>query len=536
MRCFNIVGGLALLLCIAACGADPVDDGDALRTLHRGNDAEPLTLDPHKISMAREFEILADLFTGLHQIDPNGEPVPGLAEQTDISDDGLTWTFTLRDAQWSDGVPITAHDAVFGIQRSLDPATVNGLAIILFMIENAAQANAGEVSVDRIGAVALDDRTLQLRLAYQAPYLPEVLAAYGFPAPRHAVDSLGQDWVRPGAMVSSGPYVLAEWRSNNFVRLERNPAFFDAGEVCFDTVIYYPTTDRQAAERRIRAGELDVNVEIGSGSLAFLEANHPGLLRRSPAYRANNLIFNTARPPFDDPRVRLALSMAIDRRFLADQVTRGVKRPSSRLMSTLLPTADPEIGVAYRDEPMEARRAQARALLESAGFGPANPLEFTLRIHAGFPLGGPVLQQDWAEIAPWVTAELLQNDIQLHYAAARSGDFDVAYASWTPDFADPYAVLFRWEAAAGDINYSRWTNADFDAMLIAANQERDPQTRLELLTQAERLLTESHAHAPLTVDVNFDLVQSGITGWTSNPRGQNPSRWLCREGLERPAE
>jgi oligopeptide transport system substrate-binding protein len=536
MRYLNIIGGLAALVCIAACGADPADGGDDLRTLHRGNDAEPLTLDPHKITMAREFEILSDLFAGLYQIGPDGNPLPGLAERTEISGDGLTWTFTLRGAHWSDGAPITAQDAVFGIQRSLDPATLNSLAIALFMIENAAEANAGEVPLDQIGAVALDDRTVQLTLAYQAPYLPEILAAYGFPAPRHAVDSLGQDWVRPGTMVSSGPYVLSQWRSNNFVRLERNPRFYGAPDVCFDTVIYYPTTDRQAAERRIRAGELDLNVEIGPGSLAFLEENHPDLLRRSPSLRANDLIFNTQRPPFDDIRVRQALSMAIDRRFLANEVTRGVKRPSWRLMSTLVPSADPEIGVAYRDEPMEMRRAQARALLESAGFGPDNPLRFTLRIHPGFPLGGPVLQQDWAEIAPWVSAELLQNDIQLHYESARSGDFDVAYASWTPDFTDPYAVLFRWEASAGDLNYSRWTNAEFEALLTAANQERDPQARLGLLSQAERLLTDSHAHAPLTEDVSFDLVQPGITGWVTNPRGQNPSRWLCREGLEPRAE
>ncbi|MEQ8435760.1 MAG: peptide ABC transporter substrate-binding protein [Oceanicaulis sp.] len=482
--------------------------------------------------MVREFEIVSDLFMGLYAIGPDGSTVPGLAQEVTVSDDGLTWTFTLREAYWSDGAPITADDAVLGVRRFLDPSTLNQRAINLFMIENAEDANAGSASLESIGAVALDQRRLRLDLVHPAHYLPDILTQSGVPVPSHAIEAHGESWAQPGLMVSSGPYTLSQWRSNAYVRLDRNDAFFDAGNVCFESVFYYPSSDRQAAERRVRAGEIDLNVEISTGSLQFLEANHPDMLHRSPGFRANDLIFNTKQPPFDDLRVRRALSMAIDRRFLANEVTRGVKQPNWRLMSPDLPGDGDHVRVEFHADEMQTRRAEARALLIAAGYGPENPLRVTLRIHPGFPLGGPVIQQDWAAVAPWVSAELLQNDIQLHYASMRAGDFDVGYAGWTPDYADPYAVLHLWEAGAGDLNFAGWTDEAFDALLEAARHESDPETRLALMSDAERLVLASHAHAPLTVDVNFDLVRPDITGWIANPIGRNPSRWLCREGLE----
>jgi len=529
MRAIRWAGMAVALLALGACGGGGADDA---RVLHRGNDAEPLTLDPNKISMMREFEINYDLFVGLYTYGPDGEPVPGLAESAEVSEDGLTWTFRLREARWSDGEPITAEDAVFGVQRALDPATLNSMAINLYPIENAAAVNRGELAPEEVGVRALDERTVEMRLIHPVPYLPYLLVSYGEPIPKHAVEARGEAWARPGDMVTSGPYVLTEWRSNQHVRLDRNPQFYDAGNVCFDTVFHYPTVDRQAAERRVRAGELDANVEIAPGGAAFLRENHPELLRETVGLRTNFLTFNTRRPPFDDARVRNAFSMAIDRRFLADEVTRGVKLAHWRSTPPGAELDETDITVAYRDETMDARRARARALLEDAGYGPDNPLRFEMRTHQGFPLGAPVVQADWNLIAPWVEAQLLQNDIQLHYASMRSGDFDVGYASWTPDYPDPYAWLYQLEPAAGDINYSGWDDQRFQDLVDEAKRTRDAGARAALLNEAEQYMLDEAPHAPLTVDVNFDLVAPDVTGWAANPFGVNPSRWLCRDGLE----
>lgn len=515
---------------LTACGpGQGEDDG---RTLHRGNGAEPLTLDPHKITMTTELTIIHDLYSGLYDRDATGAVIPGLAESVEVSEDGLTWTFTLRDAQWSDGVDITAEDAVLGIRRSIDPASLNSLAINLFFIENAAAANRGDVPVDAIGVEAIDDRTLVIRLEFQAPYIREVLASYAFPAPSHVIEAHGEDWLAPENLVTSGAYTLTQWRWNQFVRLDRNALFHDAANVCFETVFYCPAPDSQAAERRVRAGELDLTSNVSMSGVEFLTENAPELLRRSSSYLTRDLVFNTLRPPFDDVRVREALSMAIDRRFLSEEIQRGVTQPNWRYMSPLLPSADGAFDLTFRDEEMETRQDRARGLLADAGFGPDQPLQFELSFFSHFARAAPVIQQDWAAIAPWVVAELYQTDTQLHYASLRAGDFDVGYRGWVPDFADPYGVLYQWESASGDINYSGWTDPEFDALLGAAAQEPDPDARLALLSQAEQLLLSAHLHAPLFSEENYDLVRPDITGWVANPTGQNPSRWLCREGLE----
>ena len=522
----------AALACmvLAACGSAGSEDDT--RTLHRGNSTEPLTLDPHKIALSQELTIIHDLYSGLYDRDATGAVIPGLAESVDVSEDGLTWTFTLRDAQWSDGVAITAEDAALGIRRSIDPATLNNLAINLFFIENAAAANRGELPLDAIGVEAIDDRTLVVRLAFQAPYIRDVLAAFAFPVPGHVIEARGEDWVAPENLVTSGAYTLTQWRSNQFVRLDRNALFHDAANVCFETVFYYSMPDSQAAERRVRAGELDLTPSVSMSGIEFLRQNAPELLRRSSSYLTWFLNFNTRQAPFDDVRVREALSMAIDRRFLSEDIQRGATQPNWRPMSPLLPSADGAFDLSFRDEDMQTRRNRARALLADAGFGPDQPLEVTLSFFQSFARAAPVIQQDWAAIAPWVSTELYQTDAQLHYASLRAGDFDVGYSGWIPDFADPYGVLYGWESASGDINYSGWTDPEFDALLDSAAQEADPDARLALLSQAERLVLNAHPQAPLFTEENYDLVRPDITGWVANPTGQNPSRWLCREGLE----
>lgn len=526
------ISGAAALACmlLAACGAGGEED-DGL-TLHRGNGAEPLTLDPHKLVMSTELAIIHDLYSGLYNRDATGAVVPGLAESVDISDDGLTWTFTLRDAQWSDGVAITAEDAALGIRRSIDPATLNSLAINLFFIENAAAANRGELPVDAIGVEAIDDRTLVVRLAFQAPYIRDVFAALAFPVPGHVIEAHGDDWFAPENLATSGAYTLTQWRSNQFVRLDRNAQFYDASNVCFETVFYHPMPDSQAAERRVRAGELDLTPSVSMAGVELLSQNAPELLRRSSSYLTWDLVFNSRRPPLDDVRVREALSMAIDRRFLSEDIQRGTTQPNWRHMSPLLPSADGAFDLSFRDEDMETRRDRARALLADAGYGPEQPLQLTLSFFPHFARAAPVIQQDWAAIAPWVSTELFQTDAQLHYASLRAGDFDVGYSGWNPDFADPYGVLYGWQSASGDANYSGWTDPEFDALLDAAAQERDPDARLALLGQAERVLLNAHPQAPLFTEENYDLVRPDITGWVANPAGQNPSRWLCRDGLE----
>jgi oligopeptide transport system substrate-binding protein len=514
---------------LAACGGQPVDDST---TLHRGNRIEPLSLDPQIAIIMDERTIVADLFVGLYQAGPDGRPVAGLAETVTVSDDGLVWTFRLREARWSDGAPITADDVVAGLRRTIDPDTRNQYPSPLFMIENAEAISSGEQTIDRMGVAALDPLTVEIRLAYPAPYLPTALMYWGQPVPRHVLDAFGEDWVRPENMVTSGPFTLVEWRSSNFIHLRANPHFFDAEAVCLSDVYFYPTMDTAAAERRVRSGELDLNREFSSNSLGFLRENYPDLVETGPGLTVRDVSFNVTSPPFDDQRVREALAMAIDRRFIAEDVFGGAETPLMRPVAAGITGRPESIEPSWASESMENRRANSRRLLEEAGFGPDNPLQFTF-YHvpsAGWPRIAPVIQRDWAEIAPWVEVAVLSRDTQLHYDAMRAGDFQVGAQGWVPDFDDPYGYLLQWESSAGDVNYTRWSDPDYDAFIAQALASADPEVRMEMFARAEQLVVDAAPMTPVFVENNKHLVGTRVEGWITNPSAINQSRWLCVSG------
>ena len=514
----------ACIALLAACTEAP----DNSRTLHRGNTAEPLTLDPHKIALLIESTVVNDLFEGLYTFGPDGQAVPGLAETAEVSDDGLVWRFGLRETVWSDGHALTADDVVAGMRRVVDPATLSEYASKFFIIENGTAVIAGELPVDRLGVTAIDNLTLEIRLEYPIPYMPDFLISNSYPLPRHVYNALGDAWVQPGNMVSNGPYVLTEWRSSNFIELTVNANFHDAENICFETVYFYPTTDRSSAERRVRTGELDLNADIEPANLGFLRENHSDLLRESASYTVDDFLFNTTRPPFDDVRVRQAFSLAVDRRFLANEVLGGAVEPSWRMLSPALPGTDQSVRLDYADVDMDTRRLQARTYLEEAGYGPDNPLDVIFSYVPSFGRAAPVVQQDWALIAPWVSVELQISDSQLHYAAMRAGDFMFGEDGWTPEYPDPYGVLLLWESRAGTLNYSNWTDEEYDRLVETALLSSDPAERTRLFGDAERILLRDVPHMPTVRPLNFDLVRPDISGWIANPTRQNGSRWLCR--------
>jgi oligopeptide transport system substrate-binding protein len=520
-------GVMALL--VVSCSGQSADDST---TLHRGNRIEPLSLDPHISIIMDERTIVADLFVGLYEPGPDGRPIPGLAQTVDVSDNGLIWTFGLRDAVWSDGVAISALDVVAGLQRTVDPNTRNQYPSPVYMIENAEEISMGQQSVDHLGVLAVDSKTVQLTLEYPAPYLPSVLMNWGQPVPRHVVSEFGDTWTRPENIVTSGPFSLVEWRTNNFIHLAANSNFYDAAQLCLTDVYYYPTVDTAAAERRVRSGELDLNREFASSSLGFLQERHPALIQMGPGLTVRDVTFNVTSPPFDDPEIRQALSMALDRRFIADDVFGGADTAMWRPIPEGISGRAPAVALRYADLPMDARRATARTMLEAAGYGPDNPLVFTFYYvpSAGWPRIAPVIQADWALIAPWVEVTVSVRDTQLHYDAMRAGDFQAAASGWVADFDDPYAYLLQWESRAGEVNYSRWSNPEYDTLVASALITVDAASRADLFGRAEQLVLDDAPMTPVFVQNNKPLVGERVEGWVTNPAAINQSRWLCLNG------
>ena len=530
MSAFRFLVAALCVSVLAAC--QPPTKAGMKDVLLVGNTAEPLTLDPHKASGTWENHIIGDMFMGLTTEAPDADVAPGMATSWTTSADGLTWTFHLRDAVWSDGIPVTAEDFVAGFRRLFDPETLSEYASIQFGMKNAEAVYEKNLPPEALGIRAVDPKTIEIVLENPAPYLPQLLKHYtAFPIPRHVVEKVGANWTKPNNIVVNGAYKLVRWRTNDLIEVEKNDRFWDAPNVCFKRIFYYPTNDSLAAERRVRAGQLDVNTEIDGTRLKFLERNLPGYSRVHDFMGTVFLAFNNRKKPFDDARVRRALSMAINRDFIADEILRAGQTPAYSLIPRSVANYPGSAPLDWAGDPMPKRRADARALLEAAGFGPDNPLIFNYshRNTGDNPRIAPVLQKNWSDIAPWVRVQIQGVETQMHYANLRTGDFDVGDGGWIADFNDARNFLFLMETKSRDQNYSKYSNAEFDRILAASDKERDLTKRGRMLAAAEAITGRDQPMAPVVYYVNKNLVRPDISGWVDNIEDIHRARYLCRK-------
>ncbi|MDX2275992.1 MAG: peptide ABC transporter substrate-binding protein [Hyphomonadaceae bacterium] len=499
------------------------------RSLDIANQGEPLSLDPHKASGVWENNIIGNMIIGLTTEDAKSRPVPGMAQRWETSEDGLTWTFYLRPAQWSDGEACDAHDFEFAFRRILDPNTLAEYAAILYPIKNAEAVNSGELPPDQVGVTALDDLTLEIRLEHPAPYLPQLLKHYtAYPVPKHVIEAHGDAWVKPENIVTNGPFILRRWWSNYIVHLEKNPRFFDAGNVVLEHLYFYPSVDVNAAARKIMAGEGGWSTRFPSNQVDVLRRELPGFVRVTPYLLCNYFSFNMTKPPFNDVRVRRAIAMAYDRDFVCREIYKTGETPAYSFVPPGI--ADYPGGARYpwSDIPIAERKLEAERLLRAAGFGPNNPLrfEFSHRNTSDNPRVAVVAQNDWNSIAPWVSVELLGTETQIHYANLRAKNFTVGDGGWVADFNDAKNYLYLLETRTGPQNYPGYSNPVYDDLVARSDVEPDLQKRAQLMLQAEQLSLDE---APLCMSVfmnSTNLVHPDLTGWEGNLEDIHRARWF----------
>ncbi len=520
LHCPHILLTLAFLfpLLHATAFAAPV-------VLHRGNPVEPDTLDPQKSTIDYTVAIGIDLLLGLTQGDADFQATPGAAESWTVSPDGLVYTFKLRPGLvWSDGVPLTADDAVYALRRYVTPATLSPNAFLAFKIKNAPEIQAGKLPPEKLGVRALDARTLEMTLAAPNPNWLNVLAEPQFaPLPRHILEKHKGDWAKPGIMVSSGAYTLAEWRSGDHVRLVKNPNFYDAKNVQIDEVTYYPTEDDAAALKRFRAGELDVNARFSSTELAWLKKNMPAAAHVSPAAWGTRVVINLTLKKFADPRVRRALALALDREAIVTKVLRTGEVPAYGIMPPVAPGYTGAV-LDFKAKPMVERLAEARALLKAAGYTPANPLSFVLSQRAGAANKRVVVavQNMWAQIG--VKTELRFSDVSMYYDELRKQNYEVALtgAAWPPD---PEHFLSDFYSTNPQ-NYPQYKSKAYDDAMTAAGLIPDRAPRYAAFQKAEAIALADLPIIPLYFNTNTALVAPTVKGYRDNGRDLHPTRTL----------
>lgn len=513
---------LGVLLAALACGPLPAA---ATSVLHRGTASEPPTLDPQAAIGNTAGALMYEMFEGLMTVDRHGKLVPGVAESYTRSADGLTYTFRLRKGlKWSDGAPLTSADFVYSWQRILNPK--NGLrgAGTLFPVKNAIAITRGEKGVDTLGVAAIDPLTLKVVLEEPTPYFIDILAGFPTaPVPRQVVEKYGSEWTMPGRIVGNGAYRLVERVANTYYRLVRNTNYREAAQTKIDEVYYHPVADRDTAELRFRAGELDIILDTSPNRLDWLRQNLPDELHVTSSLGIRYLVINTTRPPLNDARIRKALSLVIDRQALAGKILRDGSDPAWQIV----PPGMPGYGLnlpAFKDEPQAGRVAEARRLIAAAGYGSGKPLRFTLEYLNAEEARRIVvaLQAMWRPIGAEVT--LASTGFQGNVRNLRTGNYDMAWFTYYAPYSDATAFLHLLET--GDArNYSRYANPKFDRRLDDADRLPAGAQRLAALRQAEQLALADFPVIPLFIPARVYLVSKRVQGWEDHLE-IHPARFL----------
>lgn len=498
--------------------------GGNLRVASMG---EPASLDPHKVSGTWENYIVGDMFVGLTTEDPKSNAIPGVAESWTISEDGKTYTFKLRTSAWSDGTPLTANDFVYSMQRILLPETAAEYASLLYIIEGAEAINSGKAAADTLGVKAIDDQTLEVKLTGPAPYFLELLTHYtAYPVPKHVIDKVGKDWTKPENMVVNGPFKLVEWLPNTHVKVTKNDKYYDAGAVALDDVTFYTQEDRAAVQKRFRAGEIDVAMDFASDQIDWLKANLPDETRIAPYMGAYYYPINTSVAPFSDLRVRKALAMAVNREAICDKVLKTGELPAYSFVPPGVSHYEHPAEVDWKSMPYNERLTSAKALLAEAGFTAEKPLALTLKYNTSenHKRIAVAVASMWQAIG--VKTELYNAEVKVHYADLKQGNFQVARAGWIADYNDAQNFLYLLETRTGPNNYGRYSNPEYDKLMLEAEVTADLVKRGALMQKAESYVMADLPIIPIYHYVSKNLVAKNIVGFEDNSKDIHRWRYV----------
>ncbi|MBI2820377.1 MAG: peptide ABC transporter substrate-binding protein [Acidobacteria bacterium] len=518
-----------LLLATVACRPESEYfgrvDPPATSEFRYNNGAEPEFLDPGLMVADTDWRIAGMLFEGLTVKDPKTlQPRPGVAERWEISPDGLAYTFHLRkNARWSDGAPVTAQDFVYSWTRLLDPATAARYANQLYLIVNAEPFNQGKIKeATELGLRAIDDFTLQVRLREPVPYFLFLTAnAPLYPVPRTVMEQFGDQWTDPDKIVGNGPFRLVEHRTHDRIVLERNPRYWNAKSVHLDRVVAYSIDDNYTSANLYESGRLDYLP-------GYFPAEYvPSMRGRFRDFNSNPQLaiyyysLNVTHPPLDNVLVRRALSMAVDRSAITDDLLRGGQIPGAHFVPVGLPDYQSPPGPEF--DPQKAARLLAEAGYPNGQGFPEMELRFnTLDTHRKI---AEAIQQMWAKhLNIHVT---LHNEEWAAFLKTRQNlEHDIARDGWIGDYPDPSAFIDLLESTNGN-NDTGWKNAEYDRLLVLSRRETDPQKRMRLLQQCEEILLRELPVLPIYTYASNALTKPYVRGIYPTSQDVHPLNEVC---------
>lgn len=519
-----LAGSFAGVLSAAGCARAPAGrpgpvyfgstappHGDVFRF---NNGAEPENLDPGMMSGQPDGRVAKILFEGLVVPNPRTlEPEPGLAHAWEISPDGRTYTFHLRQGlRWSDGSAVTARDFYWSWMRVLRPATGARYAGLLYAIRGAEDFNKGTTSDStRVGMRASDDTTFVVELNSPTPYFLFQTMFYTFlPVPRRAVERWGDRWILPGHIVTNGPFLLRDWRQGDRFVFTKNPGYWDAAHVKLEGIECYPVDNLSSSVNLYKSGAIDWNPS-GNVPTPFLPYMRGYSDLVSGPFQATYFYsMNCTRKPLDDSRVRLALNYAIDRRAIATNLLKGTRDPWGSFCPRGYPGYENLPGYGY--DPDRARKLLAQAGFPGGkGFRKIQILFNTSEDHRRI---AEAIQGMWQRELG-IEVELDNQEWGSYLEASTKLRYDVARRSWIGDYPDPYTFLSILAAGDGN-NRTGWSDGEYDRLLHESAREPEPGKRLALLRKAEEIVVARGPLIPIYHYVTYEQVKPYIHGLYQN--------------------
>lgn len=497
--------------------------------------SEPKTLDPSLNNAVDGGDYLLCAFEGLTTVGKDGTIVPGVAEKWDISSDGLVWTFHLRkDAKWSDGKAVTANDFVYSWRRTVNKDTAADYAYYIYFIKNGAAINSGKAAVDTLGAKAIDDKTLEVTLENPCSFFTEIVAFPTLVPQREDIVSKDpKKWaLDPKTYISNGPYKLVSWEHDSKITFEKNDNYWGKDTVVAPKIEWFLMNDQNAILSAFKDGQVAYAENIPQDEYAKEKEN--GTLHILPKLGTYYIDLVNTKPPFDNPKVRRALSLAIDRNYIVEKVSKGGETPASGFVPYGIADVkqDPDFrttaGEFVSTKPADYQKnvAEAKKLLAEAGYADGKGLPkitFGLNSGAGHEPIAEAIQQMWKKELG-VQVEVLAQEWNVFQQSRKDGVYSINRNGWIGDYMDPSTFMDIFTTGNGQ-NNAKYANPKYDEYIEKARKETDPAKRIQLFHDAEKLLMDESPVAPIYFYTTPADISKNLQGVVNTKLGFVLLRW-----------
>ncbi|MDA8353714.1 MAG: peptide ABC transporter substrate-binding protein [Firmicutes bacterium] len=513
-----------------AAGGPTADEKQVLNMTFR---AEPPTLDSADSTDVTSFNVLNNVMEGLYRLDQDNRPQPAIASSVDISEDKTTYTFHLRDAKWSDGKPVTAHDFEYAWKRALKPETKGEYAHILFPIKNAEAYNKGEASAEEVGVEAVDDKTLKVELNGPIPYFLSMTAfATYMPQRKDIVEKHGKQYASdPDKMVYNGPFNLEEWKHEQRLTLQKSDTYWDRNSVRLETVHLHIVKDNSTGVNLYNTEKVDV-AELNS---ALAQA-----FRKVPEYlpvtgsAVQYIQFNTDSEFFSNENIRKAVSYAIDREPLIKALSNGSKAAYGLVPPTIMNSDNEnfrkQVGDGHQYNPAEAKRLFKKGMKELGVSEP--PSDLTLLSYEDHRKEAAVVIKEQLKTNLGLDIKIDPQPFEQKLDRESNGEFEMTFAGWMADYNDPMSYLDMF-LSDNPFNRGDWSNKDYDELIEKAKKNSDYKKRAKQLVEAEKILHDEVPIAPLYYAGKVFLQKKYVKDLVRHPVGAEISlKWAYLDGKE----